>query len=672
MKILQIIKIEKNKAYQDKNARPNYVACEKIIKNLINYLKTGNISSLNEIKKQKENLVNIVTSCIESSAELKSKYGNNAQNFTKKANKINNVTDLVNLLMAVFDDIANDKKASTTNGIKNAVGKASSEFDTESSSDEDGPEGKIAMETVEKAVDTILGNKQECETAFNNAKKAMKESKETERSLANLLEKVKSKNKNNVENVKNKVESKLLSVKEIKKAVEETLKDIGKLKDGKSVVKSESGKEETVVEIGTIADIVKDANQKSNGVEQILKDAQKMSGPINNITPDIEQTLENAKNALEDVRLASETAIKNRQKVETNAENIRQILKKVTDNINKAEKAEKKGVSSARIDISGGISEEARKAEQAAVDVGEILENAKQAVENAKQAVENAEEYVKQIQKIVEDVKQSVTDTTDCVKQIQKIVANIKEETKNAQEIYSKVVKENIAKANSIDDISAGCFSTVKNKNYTVRYLTTHGITINVFRETLKLLGISPDKYLESIMKMDKLGVGIDDLKESGFEELGYKNASEFIKALETIQGNDKINSLKDAIKFGFKDNLAAYNQLISYTKRPNPVFKSISDLIDKFKQEYKEKYEKDHGEKFIGEVPEKEIPKGKALTDFADELIKPKKASGAQKDEEAPAEYVGDGLDQLRNAMKKRREAEEFDEYEDSGEWSD
>lgn len=115
MKIHQIIKIEKNKAYQDEEAKAKYIACGKIVEGLINYLKTGNINNLSGIKKQKENLVNIVTSCIESSAELKSKYGNNAQNFTKEVKKINNVTELVNMLMTVFNDIANNSQASSPN-----------------------------------------------------------------------------------------------------------------------------------------------------------------------------------------------------------------------------------------------------------------------------------------------------------------------------------------------------------------------------------------------------------------------------------------------------------------------------------------------------------------------------------------------------------------------------
>ena len=150
MKILQIIKIEKNKAYQDENARPNYVACEKIIKNLINYLKTGNISSLNEFKRQKETLINIVILCIESSDKLKGKYGAKAEKFTKEVDKINNVTNLVNLLMTVFSDIADDERAYTTSNIKKAVNSASSEFDTESSSSKSGSEGKITAKPTEQ------------------------------------------------------------------------------------------------------------------------------------------------------------------------------------------------------------------------------------------------------------------------------------------------------------------------------------------------------------------------------------------------------------------------------------------------------------------------------------------------------------------------------------------
>ena len=124
MKIHQIIKIEKNKAYQDEEAKAKYIACGKIVEGLINYLKTGNINNLSGIKKQKESLVNIVTSCIESSAELKSKYGNNAQNFTKEVKKINNVTELVNMLMTVFNDIANNSQASSPNNVKESLKEA--------------------------------------------------------------------------------------------------------------------------------------------------------------------------------------------------------------------------------------------------------------------------------------------------------------------------------------------------------------------------------------------------------------------------------------------------------------------------------------------------------------------------------------------------------------------
>ena len=120
MKIRRIIKVEENKA-KDEDAKAKCIACGKIVEGLINYLKTGNINNLSEIKKQKESLITIVTSFIDSSDELKHKYGSNAQKFTKEAKKINNVTDLVNLLMTVFNDIADDKKAFTNSNTAEAV-----------------------------------------------------------------------------------------------------------------------------------------------------------------------------------------------------------------------------------------------------------------------------------------------------------------------------------------------------------------------------------------------------------------------------------------------------------------------------------------------------------------------------------------------------------------------
>ena len=678
MKIHQIIKIEKNKAYQDEEAKAKYIACGKIVEGLINYLKTGNINNLSEIKKQKESLVNIVTSCIESSAELKSKYGNKAS-LEKDFRNVNNVTELVEMFTTIFKGIADNQQASSPNNVqKQVVGaitkgqeQTEEEKPKEDNSQQQGQEtkkektkeGKSATDILEEEVNTAISCAEECKQLLDKVQKAEENSKAIESNLNSLLDQV-TKAENDAKNAKTNAEQAVANAEQAAANAEKEAANAEKLKKGGETT-SEHG-DKITIDVPKIKLAAANAEKEAANAEKAVANAEKAAANAEQAVANAEQAVANAEKEAKNAKQVAESAAEYKKNVEENVKEVKQATSNAKEHLEKAKEEEKAANNARRVAIDGEVSGKVDSATAAEDGIEKTVQTAEEALKVCNRIASEAPNHVEKIKEIAENVKR-ISESIPSIKEgMIETVKNAKNSAEKAKEISITVTNNNI---NSIDDLqkSKDVFNSYQTRNKVVTYLKENNISIEGFKETINLLKINADSYINWKEKMNKLGITEEDLSSEKLKELGYdNNATEFIKALERLERKDRVESLKDAIKFGFKGNLSGYNDLIKQIKETK--LENIEALIEKFKEQYKENYKKDNkGKKFEGEVPADKIPKGEKLVEFAknykDELAKSPK--------DATQEISID--DVIKLIKKRKEEAEEESEEgtdEDEGDW--
>lgn len=581
MKILQIIKIEKNKAYQDKNARPNYVACEKIIKNLINYLKTGNISSLNEFKRQKETLINIVILCIESSDKLKGKYGAKAEKFTKEVDKINNVTNLVNLLMTVFSDIADDERAYTTSNIKKAVNSASSEFDTESSSGESGSEGKITANPTEQQAPA---------QKINSGRGLNPE-------LVSLLRKKKSEEQEEQE------------------------------EQDTAVISDESESDSEFDDDGMEIDEQAAEEYRIKNYKNILNEAKSFD--------DLKKTLNTFKMGKDSMNQLIEISKRRNDTIDDIKKNINYLRINLTDYYSMMRNVDKmpEGINIGtiinycknlrNISVNEYIEIYQKINFKKGCTKDKVEETIKNLEKNAKSLNISLKTYCDDVLTVLKSQKLSLDELRKKSASLKLSVHDyclILSELKNFQPPLS--INDAIENAKKLGiTLNKYCFKTKTSK------LSLH--------ERLCKLELGDEKINSLDKKIDTI---IKDANNLGYTTLDYINT---LEEMESPPSWNKKNIIKKAIQYGFKDYVRAFS--IFNNELSLNGFKSIESLLEKFpkyqeekykkecEKKYKEKYKEKYGIEFVGKVPEEELPalpalpalpEGKGIIEFAKEYI--------------------------------------------------